>query len=1730
MDASNTVDGWMRSSIRSDNATLENTRLGGSSPRALLSVPVHRRRSRRKITRFIAIFLFSLLTLPLGLAKAANLLVLNAIDPPTITLGVPATATIGSTITFPVTFDNNDPDFETGYGPFIELQIPRTGADGNDGLGTTTISATYLGTPIPAADFFVRTFAGVGTATHPLVRDNIAGRFLAVSGTTGNALVVIRLPFGSFTYDQPPATVMVTVNMSNLADLNYPLTVLARGGYQYGFTPLDDWCCGDLASTTLSTNVTGSVLPTLFTLTKTYAGPADISAETATGPNFPRSYTVTVDIAQGQTITDLRVTDLLPNNEQYLSLDSAAPGGYIVENHPSSGTGAAGTATVNDGGTPGDPSDDSIDFTPAIGYTGLVSFNYQICDAGGDCDTANVSFHVTAVTDTPNAVDDMPADVAVNSGLANIAVLANDTFGNDGPSGSAITIVTGPGAAGIAAVNDGGTPGDPSNDSIDFTPAIGYSGAVSFRYQICDSGGDCDTATVSFNVAAATATPNAVDDMPIDVAVNSGLTNIAVLANDTFGSDGPSGSAITIPNDLVVRWPSVTGGAGANDASATLSFFVPRDDAAGGRVINPATGAAVSSCNNAQASGSWTPIDTRDSIQSTSINPAGCEHTLADRSLAIQKSIPNLDYTPGDVVEYTLEFQVSDFFAFDQLTITDVLSDGQHFDIAPASVPTLQVNGNGYALAAAAFDPTNYTVNESNIGVPPPSPLNPEGDATNGTTILTFRVSNEIITRGQSGLLIGGCVNPAGGSANPDCAAYNNAGTTATIRFRAIIQEDFTDVYPSGDWSVDQGDTFLNNATISGRLLDTNTFMPGPVVTDNATEGFAIATGALTKSIYAINGNTTIPSPVSITPGDTVTYRIRYAMPTSDEENLEFLDYLPLPIFFVADPDANDYNTIAPAGAHNDGPAWSFVPTVSATVPATGVAKFGPDDTFYTYSGIAPTLTANAANNRLRFYYGDYDNPASQSRTVDLLFTVTVATEPFADSMYLTNQAHAIEGSTNAGEIASDGIIQVILTEPVVRSTKGIIWTSNTDDIYNPVNTGPAGVAFQDPSFAPRWTGLINSSGLAARPINSNVRDVDAGDIVTFAIKLENSGTSVKGAFDIQLQDVLQPQYQIPLGGLNLQVYYGNQNTSFFGPISYRGLTSSCTAVGNNNVCGEEIFQAGIELIDPVGAGVCQAHDPNLGNNVILITYDLQIRDSVSPGNIVNRETLLRYAGDEGGPNHVPTPSPYWDEATITVSGAPVKYIVSTSENHTVPVGGVEQVAIGEIIRYRAVTRIPESTITNFQLLDLLPAGLIFLDDGTATIGFVSNGGITSTAPSPPYSFPAIPVGCNLVGTTADATHPAVLPCTLADFNIGSNNSSTADPDVYASGTDIYFKLGDLANPDRDDDGEFVVIEFNALVHNLTTDQNDSGDNRDNSVQTYSEVSPVPFGSASPALRARIVEPVLQIAKAVDDSHPAPGQTVTFTVLVDHAAGSNADAFDIVLQDSPPSGLILDPDSITITPTGGVSGVADHSTASQVDISIDTFPLAGSLTVTYQAQVTAPFGTTINNTAAVDWTSLPGPDANERTGADGVGGTKDDYAANSSAAIHLNRNLAKTLTGDNHPAPVTTLPDVTIGEILTYQLVLTIPPASTDTFTVTDLLDSGLAFVDCEDITADADLTSSTVALHAAGNCNPGSGGASNPLVTNNGGTVTFNFGTVINASPTFAIRRLKRAILEIVM
>jgi hypothetical protein len=243
------------------------------------SLAMHRR------SRLASLFLVLAIT-----AASLGLLASNAVfaggNPLPVATVNNATGLLGETVTLTVTFDNASTGTgdQTGYGPYIDLFLDTTGPDGAptfDGLVTTGMRATYLGQPLPGMEVIPITGP---TYVHPLTGQTLSVPGYGTRFQNGDTIVVLTLPFGSFTNTQPPAPIDVSLQISNLADLGTPLPVTAVAGFRYGADPLDNpGADPPLRQTTPSD---ADVTPTLWTLTKTYLGPED---ETATGRNYPRA-------------------------------------------------------------------------------------------------------------------------------------------------------------------------------------------------------------------------------------------------------------------------------------------------------------------------------------------------------------------------------------------------------------------------------------------------------------------------------------------------------------------------------------------------------------------------------------------------------------------------------------------------------------------------------------------------------------------------------------------------------------------------------------------------------------------------------------------------------------------------------------------------------------------------------------------------------------------------------------------------------------------------------------------------------------------------------------------------------------------------------------------------------------------------------------------------------------------------------------------------------------------------------------------------------------------------------------------------------------------------------------------------------------------------------------------------------------------------------------------------
>ncbi len=351
-------------------------------------------------------------------------------------------------------------------------------------------------------------------------------------------------------------------------------------------------------------------------------------------------------------------------------------------------------------------------------------------------------------------------------------------------------------------------------------------------------------------------------------------------------------------------------------------------------------------------------------------------------------------------------------------------------------------------------------------------------------------------------------------------------------------------------------------------------------------------------------------------------------MPLSSTEDFHLTDYLPLPIF---DADAT---------------TWSFDTTEytagGGSAPAPGNWAYTDLDSYHDLTGVGnPTVSADGAQNALIFDWDPYHNQSGGSdnnTVIDIVFTVTASNEPFTDGMFLTNQVRATEQGTPLADNSTDAIVQIVLDQPELQLTKGVVETdNNVSDATTPTFSANATVddLFTEPGtggFRSEGGTILSSDWLAAHDIDTSLNNVDAGDTVTMAIVVENIGHS--GAFDVTVTDVLPTGYGM---ASNIHVTDGAGSV-----LTYSG----------------DLFGAGLVVDDDADGGL-DAYDAVSGTNILVITYDLQLQNIVGPDQtLTNTAAVTNFAGAEGATDH--TSQDITDDAITHVADVGVDKVYAT--------------------------------------------------------------------------------------------------------------------------------------------------------------------------------------------------------------------------------------------------------------------------------------------------------------------------------------------------------------------------------------------------------------------------------------------------------------------------------------
>ena len=255
-------------------------------------------------------------------------------------------------------------------------------------------------------------------------------------------------------------------------------------------------------------------------------------------PSTSEGVAVTVDVAFNDTDPD---GDLDPTTTNTACVGCSTP--------------ADGSLTNNGDGT--------FLYTPDVGFNGSDSFVYEICDTTTPtalCDTATVDITVTVTNDPPVANDDSPStseDVGVT-----IDVAANDTD----PDANLDPTTTNTACVGCSTPSDGSLTNN-GDGTFDYTPNQDFNGPDAFVYEICDTLGLCDTATVSITVNAVDDPPVANDDSP------STSEEVAVLVDVAFNDTDPDGNLDPASaNTACVGCSTPTDGSLTNNGDGTFDY------------------------------------------------------------------------------------------------------------------------------------------------------------------------------------------------------------------------------------------------------------------------------------------------------------------------------------------------------------------------------------------------------------------------------------------------------------------------------------------------------------------------------------------------------------------------------------------------------------------------------------------------------------------------------------------------------------------------------------------------------------------------------------------------------------------------------------------------------------------------------------------------------------------------------------------------------------------------------------------------------------------------------------------------------------------------------------------------------------------------------------------------------------------------------------------------------
>ena len=600
-------------------------------------------------------------------------------------------------------------------------------------------------------------------------------------------------------------------------------------------------------------------------------------------------------------------------------------------------------------------------------------------------------------------------------------------------------------------------------------------------------------------------------------------------------------------------------------------------------------------------------------------------------------------------------------------------------------------------------------------------------------------------------------------------------------------------------------------------------------------------------------------------------------------------------------------------------------------------------------------------------------------------------------------------------------------------------------------------ITAQEPIFDLADVTKLRRNGiLSGSPVNS-------GDIMDFELDACNSGDAP--AYDVILEDVMEPELLPatvtgPVNGAGVPDVYVN------GALMTAGVQYTYALVG-----GTMTFTFNGVAVNPAGSAP---------NNCIHIEFDVQVDPALPINNSWdNSFRVVEYHSLVSGDTNAAERETYPPVGPVIFNMNNIAPIYPPQKTLVSPLAPAEA-TIGELVTYQFV--VPSAPM-NGTLYDVT-----ITDDMADSLSFVS----------------------------------ATLDTSAGNAYTGAIN------DTASVGDQVNIVIASLPATQQATITVVARVNNDAVTNNATTPFGNTVN------YTFADA---PGGSAiigggdatAPANDISIIEPdVTLLTKTVANitqpgNPPDAGDILRYTLTMSAATGAAfSDAFDVSIIDSLSLGLEYSGNP-TVTNSGPYTNTIAAPTLVGDGVATPqtmTWALPGSnidiqegdtITITYDVLVldSVLAGQDLTNSAVVQWTSLDGADVNER---DGSGGVNDYISGPLTTTLTTpdTNTVTKARLSDTSPA-LNAANDVRIGDIVDYQITLSLQEGRTDTVVLSDVLPQGLQFEGVVSINGDATAPYSAAAPFSFTDIPAG-----NIVVTGNPSTgpttVTWTFGDITNA------------------